>query len=492
MLINGVKFACATCIKGHRSSNCNHLERPLFEIRKKGRPVTQCAYCRDLRKTKQIHIKCVCGDKSKAQWSSQKQQQCQELSSANCQRCSANSKKSNGVCTERQEIVMMNSTQQQQQQSMPQAAGCTCPEKTRMRSLSLSAGRDSKPVNPDSSDVNVYKDAQRYIDTSSFGCPISPQPSLSDPAYSWAVVSPQSSSAAMRRNETMNLGFVFQKPHGTVPRFFDGQPKSPRRRPTSSTRRQQQQQQQQRPYSRSPCSTSSGYLSDPCLSATTTSTSSMPMLPSSSDMGFPLSKEDDPLQSFDGQLHPSISEADQAVAAAAAAAEDEALVRDLALTHPDELTALLNQVLTHEDNSKSSMQGLPSLSLPPSTSSSTSTSSAILSAATPARPPTDYCGSFACHSACRPSISHDQGESVVITITPLPKSGQEDPTSRMTTRIVTCYCGPTCTCPGCFVHPGNFFLGNSTLDPYAGLFSAQRACSSTSSSYSSDDDDRRL
>jgi hypothetical protein len=49
--------------KGHRSSHCSHVDRPLFEIRKKGRPVTQCSYCRDLRKTKQVHVKCACIDK---------------------------------------------------------------------------------------------------------------------------------------------------------------------------------------------------------------------------------------------------------------------------------------------------------------------------------------------------------------------------------------------------------------------------------------------
>ncbi|CAO3697225.1 unnamed protein product [Rhizopus microsporus] len=60
MLINGIKFACNTCVKGHRSSTCKHFERPLIEIRKKGRPVSQCVYCRDLRKAKQIHVKCNC------------------------------------------------------------------------------------------------------------------------------------------------------------------------------------------------------------------------------------------------------------------------------------------------------------------------------------------------------------------------------------------------------------------------------------------------
>ena len=52
-----------TCIKGHRSSSCKHTDRPLFEIKKKGRPVTQCDHCRELRKTKQVHVKCSCESK---------------------------------------------------------------------------------------------------------------------------------------------------------------------------------------------------------------------------------------------------------------------------------------------------------------------------------------------------------------------------------------------------------------------------------------------
>ncbi|ORX62824.1 copper-fist-domain-containing protein [Hesseltinella vesiculosa] len=54
------KYACLTCIKGHRSTSCQHADRELVEIRKKGRPVSQCAECRNLRKTKQVHIKCMC------------------------------------------------------------------------------------------------------------------------------------------------------------------------------------------------------------------------------------------------------------------------------------------------------------------------------------------------------------------------------------------------------------------------------------------------
>ncbi|KAH9449533.1 hypothetical protein Pst134EB_020358 [Puccinia striiformis f. sp. tritici] len=63
VIIEGKKFACEACIKGHRSSNCSHTDRTLVEIGKKGRPPTQCAHCRELRKTSRVHSKCMCGDK---------------------------------------------------------------------------------------------------------------------------------------------------------------------------------------------------------------------------------------------------------------------------------------------------------------------------------------------------------------------------------------------------------------------------------------------
>jgi len=61
-----------TCIKGHRSSTCKHTDRPLFEIKKKGRPVTQCEHCRELRKTKQVHVKCMCATKEDGEGSSKR------------------------------------------------------------------------------------------------------------------------------------------------------------------------------------------------------------------------------------------------------------------------------------------------------------------------------------------------------------------------------------------------------------------------------------
>ena len=76
-LVDGKKFACAgarprttargltraACIKGHRSSGCKHADRPLFEIKKKGRPPTQCTKCRELRKSKGMHGRCKCDDR---------------------------------------------------------------------------------------------------------------------------------------------------------------------------------------------------------------------------------------------------------------------------------------------------------------------------------------------------------------------------------------------------------------------------------------------
>ncbi|GAA5823709.1 hypothetical protein JCM11251_000734 [Rhodosporidiobolus azoricus] len=65
VLIDGVKYACQSCIKGHRSSKCTHTTRPLQEIKKKGRPTSQCAHCRDLRKTKSVHARCDCAARAK-------------------------------------------------------------------------------------------------------------------------------------------------------------------------------------------------------------------------------------------------------------------------------------------------------------------------------------------------------------------------------------------------------------------------------------------
>ncbi|KAI2617796.1 hypothetical protein GGR54DRAFT_631252 [Hypoxylon sp. NC1633] len=64
MLIDGEKWACEACVRGHRVSNCQHADRPLQHINKKGRPVSQCQHCRAMRKSRSSHIKCDCGEKT--------------------------------------------------------------------------------------------------------------------------------------------------------------------------------------------------------------------------------------------------------------------------------------------------------------------------------------------------------------------------------------------------------------------------------------------
>ncbi|KAK0641079.1 hypothetical protein B0T16DRAFT_207421 [Cercophora newfieldiana] len=64
MLINGEKWACEACVRGHRVSNCQHQDRPLQHINKKGRPVSQCSHCRSMRKSRASHVKCDCGEKT--------------------------------------------------------------------------------------------------------------------------------------------------------------------------------------------------------------------------------------------------------------------------------------------------------------------------------------------------------------------------------------------------------------------------------------------
>ncbi|KAF3201992.1 hypothetical protein TWF679_011121 [Orbilia oligospora] len=43
-IINGVKFACEPCMRGHRSSKCTHSDRILIKVRKPGRPLSSCPH----------------------------------------------------------------------------------------------------------------------------------------------------------------------------------------------------------------------------------------------------------------------------------------------------------------------------------------------------------------------------------------------------------------------------------------------------------------
>ncbi|KAL4806227.1 copper fist DNA binding domain-containing protein [Aspergillus unguis] len=45
MLIDGEKWACEACVRGHRVSSCKHHDRPLTHINRKGRPFSTCPTC---------------------------------------------------------------------------------------------------------------------------------------------------------------------------------------------------------------------------------------------------------------------------------------------------------------------------------------------------------------------------------------------------------------------------------------------------------------
>lgn len=93
MLIDGEKYACEACVRGHRVSNCNHYERPLTHINKKGRPVSQCPHCRGLRKARSSHVKCECGDRHKAGSVSPTKRGDQKCTCGQGQRCTCAIKK---------------------------------------------------------------------------------------------------------------------------------------------------------------------------------------------------------------------------------------------------------------------------------------------------------------------------------------------------------------------------------------------------------------
>jgi len=43
-LINGCKYSCEPCIRGHRATSCAHNDRVLIEVRRPGRPLESCGH----------------------------------------------------------------------------------------------------------------------------------------------------------------------------------------------------------------------------------------------------------------------------------------------------------------------------------------------------------------------------------------------------------------------------------------------------------------
>lgn len=90
VLINGIKYACERCIRGHRVTTCSHTDQPLIMIKPKGRPSTTCQYCKELRKHKGATPPgtCTCGRLEKkrlAQKAKEKARiKAKELETKNC------------------------------------------------------------------------------------------------------------------------------------------------------------------------------------------------------------------------------------------------------------------------------------------------------------------------------------------------------------------------------------------------------------------------
>lgn len=566
MYINGLKYACSTCIKGHRSSHCSHVDRPLFEIRKKGRPVTQCTFCRDLRKTKQVHIKCACTDKKGIDATNnnplliyRNNSSCSPKSLTSSSSPVANDIMTMDVCQDKKPTT--NAAVNPDQCTCPStnAAATTTTTITTTTTATATFTKNEPMIKSSSSNLgfNQYQQSssssssnQQEV-THSLLAPLCPTvPSMKEEenlSYSWALITspisnqmdmPTSTSnttalisnattttAAMESNQlftdmmmdtgddldtnnnnnNMHLGFIFHKP--TSQRFLDGQPRVRRRR---SNKQQQQQQQplQQRPTTSTNANTSANRLpvnaliDSSNLTINTLTDYSLSTPPSSAVSPHPPSSSNSSLAAACEPMDMHFDYLTEQLEILSNNSNNNGnFMGDLA--NAEELTAILNNVFKEDElDSVSTNSHRSSISTiaPGAVASDLPMNSSNHATPTTTTPTTtmpttvrSQCGSFVPRSTCcKPTASASNisnGESVVITITPLSTNNntadkqQQQQNYPTTTRIVTCYCGNQCTCPGCLVHPGNFFLGN---DPYAGPLIPS---SNSSSCYGSDEED---
>lgn len=330
-------------------------------------------------------------------------------------------------------------------------------------------------------------------------------------SYSWALITSPSSnqidlpvdSIASSNNTNLftdmmldddsnlqHLGFIFHKPTSTQ-RFLDGQPRTRRRRSTTQKRTIAANSTTVTPtnYSnRLPANA----LVDSVLTIDTIHDYSLSTPPSSAVSPHHLSSlsTHEPMDVQFDYLTEQLE--------ILSSNSSNSYIGDL--SNADELTAILNNVLQKDDDDIS-LPSVSSYSSNNTTLKSTSTkrkSTPIIPTTTTASITPSHCGSFVPLSKCCKPMGAIGGESVVITITPLTNTTTTSDTNSMmmmleddqtqqktTTRIVTCYCGNQCTCPGCLVHPSNFFLGT---DPYSGLM-MNPSSSASSSCYGSDEEE---
>ncbi|KAI8878421.1 hypothetical protein K501DRAFT_336759 [Backusella circina FSU 941] len=386
---------------------------------------------------------------------------------------------------------------------------CTCPPKTTPTAMRSSSGQINTLLNvtrvasePSFNQITTSEVTRESKPLLAPLCTTNNQPAVDEnTSYSWALItSPAANNIELpldntlstsfpvsTNDENLHLGFIFHKPSSQ--RFLDGQPRVRRRRSTNQKHRANNLTTTRTiaPIEQSTSTSSATNLSiNTDFNLSTPPASVVSPQPTSEPMDIQFDYLTEQLQTISNE--PAISH--------------DSFMDDL--TNVDEFTAILNNVLQkdnlnspHSQPSTSEPGGSGSSNLIAQNNSNTNNVSTSSSSPLPGR---SQCGSFAPQSrCCRPS-GVPGGESVVITITPLttPNNTEGDFTKLSkkekqpqgnnyptTTRVVTCYCGKQCNCPGCLVHPGNFLLGT---DPYAGLL-ANHSSSASSSCYGSDDDD---
>lgn len=361
---------------------------------------------------------------------------------------------------------------------------------------------------------NVPQDSVDVVPGSLMSAPLCTTPLVvkeETPSYSWALVTspsanhidlPHASSSSSsscsastsklaeddnNNHHNLHLGFIFHKPSNTS-RILDGQPRVRRRRSTKKSSSSTPTR---------PLASNVNY--DTLINVDTLTGLSTPPPSSTVSSSEPMDVQFDYLTQ---QLEILSSHENQQQ-------QQQQQQQDLAggFANAEELTAILNNVL-QKDNGltvdtmfqenqilstvPNPLSPLPPL--PPTTHISSGLVQPQQQQHSPVNTPNinrSHCGSFVPSSNCRKPVGSSGGESVVITITPLVTPNKEDQQQQRqeyyptTTRIVTCYCGSRCTCPGCLVHPGNFFLGS---DPYSGPL-INPSSSASSSCYGSDDED---
>ncbi|KAI7902685.1 uncharacterized protein BX663DRAFT_66459 [Cokeromyces recurvatus] len=265
-------------------------------------------------------------------------------------------------------------------------------------------------------------------------------------------------------HDYLQLGFTFHKPPSSTQRFLEGKPRL-KRRSTSNSKRHQQSMSTLMMAACGIPMTMANLTIDTNSSSTSSSSASLTTPPSST-----LSPE---VPSFNNpNMDLQFDYLTQQLETLSSHHPDTSSLNDV-----EEFTTILSNIL------------LPQVSHPTPTPTPTTPPPPPPLLSQQQQPIRSHCGSFVPLSNCCQDLGVNGGESVVITITPLltdPSKQQTNTTTSTTTtttttRIVTCYCGQQCICPGCLVHPGNFLLGN---DPYTGLLP-----SSSSSCYCSDEED---